>query len=412
MNMHHYALVSLPLLLGSASAHAASFQPIGFVQSVDQESLPTAVSGDGRTVIGVSGTSTSHWEAFRWTADTGIQGLGYLGPQDPYNPTPYSSASDVSYDGGVIVGQSSMYGEGQRIFEWRASTGMVALPKYDSTYITNRDGASAVSADGTALAGFGQGPSGNTKAISYFNGQYTTLGQIPGTYTSYATDMSGDGSKIVGYAYANYESGDHQAFLWTQATGMQGLGSLPGGNGFSQANGISADGTTVVGYASTDLGNEAFLWHAAGGMMALGVLGSGTQMNSYANAASADGSVVVGTNIVDGVRTAFVWDAQHGMRSLQEVLQTDFNLDLSGWQLGSVSDVSYDGKVFVGTGINPNGKLEAWAASTVPEPAPLWNLLGGLALVSIMPMLRRRALPTRVGCNTRNALHRVFHSAQ
>ena len=203
--------------------------------------------------------------------------------------------------------------------------------------------------------------------------------------------MSGDGGKIVGYAYANYESGDHQAFLWTQATGMQRLGSLPGGNGFSQANGISADGTTVVGYASTDLGNEAFLWSEAGGMMALGVLGSGAQMNSYANAASADGSVVVGTNIVDGVRTAFVWDAQNGMRSLQEVLQTDFNLDLSGWLLGAVSDVSYDGKVFVGFGINPNGKREAWAASTVPEPAPLWNLLGGLALVSMMPMLRRRA---------------------
>ena len=41
-------------------------------------------------------------------------------------------------------------------------------------------------------------------------------------------------------------SGD-EAFRWTQATGMVGLGDLPGGSFNSIAWGVSADGSVVVG---------------------------------------------------------------------------------------------------------------------------------------------------------------------
>ena len=45
-----------------------------------------------------------------------------------------------------------------------------------------------------------------------------------------------------------------------------GLGDLDGGSSFSEAFGISADGSVVAGRGSSDLGSEAFMWTAEDGM--------------------------------------------------------------------------------------------------------------------------------------------------
>ena len=60
----------------------------------------------------------------------------------------------------------------------------------------------------------------------------------------------------------------------------------------ADANGISADGSLVVGYAVIDGSDRAALWHSSGSVRYLDVLPGG--LNSYAFAASGDGSVVVG----------------------------------------------------------------------------------------------------------------------
>src|SRR5215510_14161600 len=54
------------------------------------------------------------------------------------------------------------------------------------------------------------------------------------------------------------------------------LGSLPGGIFHSDARGVSADGMVVVGGSNSASGFEAFRWTAAGGMVGLGVLPGGT----------------------------------------------------------------------------------------------------------------------------------------
>src|SRR5262245_21824195 len=61
---------------------------------------------------------------------------------------------------------------------------------------------------------------------------------------SYAQGVSADGKTVVGYS--NNSQGYPEAFRWTAATGMQGLGTLPGGL-FSRASAVSADGSTIVG---------------------------------------------------------------------------------------------------------------------------------------------------------------------
>jgi len=74
---------------------------------------------------------------------------------------------------------------------------------------------------------------------------------------------------------------------------FMGLGDLPGGEFFSMAFGVSADGSTVVGRGKSPSGIEAFRWTADDAMVGLGDLPGGDFL-SEANAVSADGSVVVG----------------------------------------------------------------------------------------------------------------------
>jgi probable HAF family extracellular repeat protein len=135
-----------------------------------------------------------------------------------------------------------------------------------------------------------------------------------------------------------------------------GLGDLPGGTEFSEAYDVSADGSVVVGWASSALGFEAIRWTASGGMMALGDL-PGAEFTSRAFSVSADGSVVVGEGFSVGGHEAFRWTAEEGMVGLGDLP--------GGGGLGSAAfGVSADGSVVVGRG-NSNGGVEAirWTAS-------------------------------------------------
>jgi probable HAF family extracellular repeat protein len=119
------------------------------------------------------------------------------------------------------------------------------------------------------------------------------LGFLPGGILSEALGVNADGSVVVGYSQA---PGQAEAFRWTAASGMVGLGFLPGGNG-SIAQGVSADGNTAVGGSSDAVTGlpQAFRWTAAQGMVGIGFLpGSSNSYlpgssNSYAYGISADG---------------------------------------------------------------------------------------------------------------------------
>ena len=50
---------------------------------------------------------------------------------------------------------------------------------------------------------------------------------------------------------------------------MTGLGDLPGSIFQSQATGVSADGSTVVGHSYSNSSDEAFVWDEIGGMREL-----------------------------------------------------------------------------------------------------------------------------------------------
>lgn len=105
------------------------------------------------------------------------------------------------------------------------------------------------------------------------------------------SDTSRDASVVVG-TLSGTTSGN-RAFRWTQASGFVNLGILPGGEASlaSYANGVSADGSVVVGSS----GKEAFLWTSGAGMVKLAMPdGRPSNSSGFASAVSDDGSVVAG----------------------------------------------------------------------------------------------------------------------
>ena len=184
-----------------------------------------------------------------------------------------------------------------------------------------------------------------------------------------------------------------EAFRWTSAGGMVGLGDLPGGGFSSYPAGVSGDGSVVVGASSSASSLEAFRWTSDGGMVGLGKL-PGTFL-SVAEDVNGDGSVVVGYNSLYPAPSnrAFYWTADGGMRALWDVLLSHgVDPAADGWtELVLALGISADGNTIVGTG-NRNGNTEAFVAvipTIVPEPAA-----GALALlgVSSILLLRRRSL--------------------
>ena len=75
--------------------------------------------------------------------------------------------------------------------------------------------------------------------------------------------MVGNGSSLSAF---------NEAFRWTSGGGMAGLGDFLGGNTFSTALGVSADGSIIAGYGVSASGAEAFRWTSGGGLVGLGNL--------------------------------------------------------------------------------------------------------------------------------------------
>ena len=142
---------------------------------------------------------------------------------------------------------------------------------------------------------------------------------------------------------------------------FMGLGDLPGGNFYSRAREVSADGSAVVGFGDSASGIEAFRWTQGSGMVGLGDLPGGNFF-SEAFAVSADGSVVVGKGKSASGQEAFIWDSTDGMREVDEVL-TALGADLTGWTLTAATGISADGLTLVGWGTNPDGFTEGWIAN-------------------------------------------------
>jgi probable HAF family extracellular repeat protein len=140
------------------------------------------------------------------------------------------------------------------------------------------------------------------------------LGFLPGANYSQALGVSVDGSTVVGGNLPQSGQGG-QAWVWTAATGMVGLGYLVPGYNYSVATAVNANGSVVVGIGEPSGGGyNAFRWTAATGMVNLGVSSTiGNNSQSYGYGVSADGSVLVGKSTGALGTQAFRWTAATGL---------------------------------------------------------------------------------------------------
>jgi probable HAF family extracellular repeat protein len=202
----------------------------------------------------------------------------------------------------------------------------------------------AISADGSTVTGYAgyyvdHLQTNNDTAVRWTAaGGLQDLGNLPvGNTRALGFAVNADGSAIAGSSLSNNGAVNARAFRWTQSGGLASLGLLPGGT-FSDARGINADGSVVVGFAGDSADhNRAFRWTNSGGMASLGVLPGMT--DSWGMGVSSDGSVVVGSSFDNSTGRAFRWTSAAGM--------VDLGL-LPGADSAGANAISGDGSVIIG----------------------------------------------------------------
>lgn len=288
---------------------AAGMQDLGALPGGNR-SFAYGVNGDGSVIVGFSDGSTfANTRAFRWTSAGGMQDLGTLPGGNR------SFAYGVDGDGSVVVGYSSApFGSTPpaHAFRWTSAGGMQDLgvrPGATESF------AYGVSADGSVVVGGSHTPAlaGHYPASTYAfrwtsSGGMQDLGVLPNVQFSSGLGVSGDGAVVVGTF--SYSSGYSHAFRWTSATGMVDLVAVGGDD--ARSNSASGDGSAVVGMGAYRAILWTPPWTPPRGMVdlttylpMLGVNLAGWTL-SEATGISADGSVIVGYGPFNGAARGWI----------------------------------------------------------------------------------------------------------
>ena len=257
-------------------------------------------------------------------------------PGDVYN------CNDITPDGEIIVGSGT-----SGAYYWRWQTDPAP------TYIGGK-GATAVSDDGMVIAGYITDPSGATTRTVAARWTLATgwvsLGAEMSTAScggglSSASDMSADGSTIVGLTWVNLCSA--YSYMWDQTNGVQLLEYL--GNGGNNNRAIAADGSVIVGFAQGNSQRTLATWDPSD------LSGNVPDMDAWGEywGVSNDGRFLVGS------RNGYAFYELDGV-------ETNIGNLNPGWQ-GRARDISETGGTIVGNDVFGAGS-EAW----------VWNQFSGI----------------------------------
>ena len=327
-----------------------------------------------------------------------------------------SRANGVSPDGRLVVGETETapgrlegfrFGDG--VLTTLGTSGSIltfSLPLFAYTCVAaNQSRAFAASNTGYAV---GNVCNGTICGVARFGGGAPevvepTSPAIIFSIGSYASDLTADGSEIVGM----YDTQAQSLPQWSQdnlfrlvVPSYTVLGSYSNGGGVVTQPRSSRDGDCVVATVNTGVGapdqttsfgscgarpTETATDVSAGGVHVVGSTGGlaarGTEVlgdlpggasSSRALGVSDDGDTIVGWGSTEAGQEAFVWTAEHGMERLESRL-TSSGLSLGGWTLVQATGISASGRTIVGWGTNPDGQTEGFVATlgapALPVPA-------------------------------------------
>jgi uncharacterized membrane protein len=332
--------------------------------------IPTAVSPDGRVLVG---TSSSLAGIFRWDEKSGYTQLAHLNTD--YNK---SSVLDVSNDGLTIVGyskydtvkaESGVFSK-LRAVRWSSSGAITALPTEGS----DQSLAYAVDASGNTIVG----TTASIYLVKPYGGySYYTANGSPTRWASVSGELlpvldsrvqgipygiSPDGSVIVGYT-KKVGSGGPQAVKW-DATGMVDLGFSP--VNYSKAVCASAYGDIVIAIDQYNGRSRSY--------KIVGTTKTTIGDSTIPNAITADGRRILGSTAKHGTPFAIIWDAgSNTPQNLKTYLEQTHNLKLGSAQLYYGAAMSDDGDVIVGSGYDSMNVYQGFRVVFDTARIKVWN---------------------------------------
>jgi uncharacterized membrane protein len=285
------------------------------------------LSGDGQVLVGITyddvplvpargGASSGTLrptQVSTWSRAAGVRSL----PGVPEGVD--VSSPEVNADGHVIglyVGEQGMLWKDGILQPMRLPPGV------------DSGGMTGLSADGRSFVGRFSTQSGS--GSFWATGDRVLVIDTPSDTGNEVEAISRDGRTVAGTLLSQLGSCSQQAYRWSEAAGLSLLSPCS-----SHAYDIDADGAVVVG--SVD-GPRMALWREGEPE----ILGGEP---SVAFAVNADASVIAGVHAARAV----IWTREGGVQPLADILG-ERGVDLTGWQLGEVTDISDDGKTLVGIG--------------------------------------------------------------
>lgn len=349
----------LAIASGTAFSQNARFTAIG--PATSRSIVPRGISSSGKIVVGDIVLEDGHTHPFIW--DSGVFTL--------IQPVAEGSATGISADGSTVA--VTLVDQWTNVpYRWTAS-GLEALPLFPDSWQSFTTG--HISSDGSTI--IGNGVLGN-RVLAV---KWTPAGieEITGAFN--AQDVSADGAVIAGDRalakgppidpYANLS----EAFRWTTASGLVGLGSIEGD---SHGCRVSGDGMTVIGnYGSTIYGGPILLfrWTEMAGFESL------DSLNNYSvpTAVSFDAGIVLSASSFDAgyPQDAVIWTKENGAALLRPYLLPKVHYDLaqylevSRWRFREAGALSSGGRFIAGYGDNPDGLQQMFLVDLGPLPPPV-----------------------------------------
>lgn len=254
-----------------------------------------AIAANGSAIVSNTLQDDGFQVASLWLGGTEWQQLpGLDGDCDGALPVTKSVAFGVSNSGRKVVGLGFLgeHCDRARAFQWDAATGVTSMLETPDEAIQSR--ANGITGDGSVVWGFTVGETGFRDGAIWQNGRLRVFGNgvdIVGE----AYGASPNGKIVVGGVAGN----EGQAWRWTERTGVETIGTLPGFF-YSSAFATNAKGTVITGQ-SVGFEYVGFIWTRGMGMVRIddflrsqGVTIDPTAVLYSPNTMSADGRRIGG----------------------------------------------------------------------------------------------------------------------
>ena len=246
--------------------------------------------------------------------------------------------------------------------------------------VTSRTYTQGVSADGTTSVGYAFGG----EAYKIVGTTYTALANLSGGSAAFAYAASSNGSVIVGMATDNI--GVETAVYWN-GSGINAINAGSWTGATATATGVSAAGTTIVGYSNDHGGGiygseDAAFYKQVGSFTTNSLYAHFTGYASRASGISANGNLIVGT-LADsfnsiGTSSGFIYNITTSTSTLVDATSTFSSMGLN---LTAVTAISGNGQVVVGYAYNDtvsSTPSDARAFSYQPAGSGTYTDLGKL----------------------------------